>query len=279
MQPRPQEKTDMNHDYHFREGNSPLLISIPHVGTTIPKEVADRMTAESVALADVDWHLDLLYDMTKDYDISTLSAEYARYVIDLNRSPESTSLYPGQDVTGLCPIDTFAKEAIYLDGAEPDEREIQKRIEQYWRPYHQKIASELARIQAIHGIAILWDAHSIGSRVPRFFAGQLPDLNFGTADTSSCDTSLQQALAATMRESTHAKKYSYVFNGRFKGGYITRHYGMPSQNIHAVQLEMSQCIYMEESPPYKYDSELADNVKPLLSELLQTCLEWVSKHR
>ncbi len=269
----------MSHAYHFSEGSSPLLISIPHVGTTLPKEIACNLTTEAMRLADVDWHLDLLYDMAQDFNISTLSAEYARYVIDLNRSPENTSLYPGQDVTGLCPIDTFAKEPIYQDGAQPSEHEIQKRIEQYWLPYHQKLASELARIKAIHGVAILWEAHSIASQVPRFFTGQLPDLNFGTADTSSCDTSLQQALAATMRESPHAKKYNYVFNGRFKGGYITRHYGVPSQHIHAVQLEMSQRIYMEESPPYKYDSELAKNVKPLLSALLQTCLDWASKHR
>ncbi|HEY3300627.1 MAG TPA: N-formylglutamate deformylase [Methylophilaceae bacterium] len=267
----------MRHAYHFREGNSPLLISIPHVGTALPKEIACRLTTEAQRLPDVDWHLDLLYDMAQDYNISILEAEYARYVIDLNRSPENTSLYPGQDVTGLCPIDTFAKEAIYLDGAQPDEREIQQRIDQYWRPYHQKLTTELERIHAIHGIAVLWDAHSIASQVPRFFTGQLPDLNFGTADTTSCDASLQQALALTMQESSYAKNYSYVFNGRFKGGYITRHYGMPSKNIHAVQLEMSQHIYMEESAPYKYDSELANNVKPLLSALLQTCLDWASK--
>lgn len=269
----------MRHAYHFREGNSPLLISIPHVGTTLPKEIACRLTTEAQRLPDVDWHLDLLYDMARDYNISILSAEYARYVIDLNRSPENTSLYPGQDVTGLCPIDTFAKEAIYKDGAQPNEREIQKRIEQYWLPYHQKLASELARIKAIHGIAILWEAHSIASQVPRFFTGQLPDLNFGTADTKSCDVSLQQMLALTMQESSHAKGYNHVFNGRFKGGYITRHYGVPYNNIHAVQLEMSQRIYMEENPPYKYDAELAKNVKPLLSELLQTCIAWANRQR
>lgn len=269
----------MSHAYHFREGNMPLLISIPHVGTALPEQIARQLTPSALQLPDVDWHLQMLYDMAEDYNISILAAEYARYVIDLNRSPENTSLYPGQDVTGLCPIDTFAKKALYLDGLQPDENEVQNRIHQYWQPYHQKLAAELERIHAIHGIAVLWDAHSIASHVPRFFTGQLPDLNFGTADTTSCDTSLQQALATTMQESPHAKNYSYVFNGRFKGGYITRHYGMPNKNIHAVQLEISQSIYMEGNPPYKYDAELAKNVKPLLSELLQTCIAWANRQR
>lgn len=269
----------MNKTYHFCSGNSPVIISMPHVGTTLPNDIACRMSTEATVLKDVDWHLPMLYDMAKDYDISVISAEYARYVIDLNRSPENHSLYPGQDVTGLCPIDTFSKSAIYIDGEQPDEIEIQNRVEQYWQPYHEKLVTELQRIHSIHGIAILWDAHSIASHVPRFFSGKLPDLNFGTANLTTCDTSLQDALASTMRESIHAKNYSHVFNGRFKGGYITRHYGVPNMNIHAVQLEMSQCIYMEESPPYKYDAALAIKVKPLLTDLLKTCLSWAKDHK
>ena len=249
---------------------------MPHVGTGVPKDIECRLTPEAMLLPDVDWHLPILYDMAKDFDISVISAEYARYVIDLNRPPENTSLYPGQDVTGLCPIDTFAKNAIYLDGEQPDEKEIENRIEQYWQPYHDKLAAELKRIHAIHGVAILWDAHSIASHVPRFFNGQLPDLNFGTADLTTCSASLQDALATTLQKSTQTKHYSHVFNGRFKGGYITRHYGVPSINIHAIQLEMSQCIYMEEKPPYKYDEKLALKVKPLLAELLGTCLRWAN---
>ncbi|MDI1300229.1 N-formylglutamate deformylase [Methylotenera sp.] len=269
----------MDKTYNFYSGNSPLLISMPHAGTGIPEDMRYRLTPEALLLPDVDWHLPILYDMAKDYDVSVISAEYARYVIDLNRSPENTSLYPGQDVTGLCPIDTFAKSAIYQDGKEPDDNEIKDRIEKYWQPYHQKLATELQRIHAIHGVAILWDAHSIASHVPRFFIGQLPDLNFGTADSSSCNISLQNALAATMQELMHAKNYSHVFNGRFKGGYITRHYGMPNMNIHAIQLEMSQCIYMDENSPYKYNAKLAMKVKPLLSDLLKTCLNWAETQK
>lgn len=269
----------MDKTYNFYSGNAPLLISMPHVGTGIPKDLRCRLTSEALLLPDVDWHLPILYDMAKDFDVSVISAEYARYVIDLNRSPESTSLYPGQDVTGLCPVDTFAKNAIYQDGKEPCDNEIKERIGKYWQPYHQKLADELQRILAIHGVAILWDAHSIASHVPRFFTGQLPDLNFGTSDSSSCNISLQNALAATMHESIHAENYSHVFNGRFKGGYITRHYGVPNMNIHALQLEMSQCIYMEENPPYKYDSEIAMKVKPLLTDLLKTCLNWAKTQK
>lgn len=269
----------MNKTYHSFSSDSPILISMPHAGTALPEEIACRMTAEAKQLPDVDWHLPILYNTAKDYDISVISAEYARYVIDLNRPPKNVSLYSGQDTTSLCPIDTFAKLPIYLEGNQPDEHEIESRIEQYWQPYHEKLASELKRIHAIHGIAILWDAHSIASHVPRFFSGQLPDLNFGTADLTSCDASLQEALAIVMRDSIHAKKYSHVFNGRFKGGYITRHYGAPSMNIHAVQLEMSQCIYMEENSPYKYDAELAVKVKPLLTDLLEACLRWANDHK
>jgi N-formylglutamate deformylase len=269
----------MDKTYHFHRGNSPMLISIPHAGTMLPKDIYSRLTPKAKQLADVDWHLPILYDIAKGFDISILEAEYARYAIDLNRSPENSSLYPGQDVTGLCPIDTFAKQPIYLNGKQPNAKEISNRIEKYWMPYHKKLETELKRIRALHGIAILWDAHSIASHVPRFFTGKLPDLNFGTADLKSCDATLQEALATTMHHSVYAKKYSHVFNGRFKGGYITRHYGVPSINIHAVQLEISQCIYMEEMPPYKYNAELAINLKSLLVDLLNTCLNWANEHK
>ena len=249
---------------------------MPHVGTNLPKHIACNMTFQALIMADVDWHLTLLYDFAHTNGVSVLSANYMRYVIDLNRSPEDSSLYPGQDTTGLCPIDTFNKQPIYKEGKEPDQTEIQRRIEEFWRPYHHKLESELKRIYAIHGIALLWDAHSIASHVPRFFDGKLPDLNFGTADLQSCDASLQEAIAYNLQKSANAKKYSHVFNGRFKGGYITRHYGVPTLNIHAIQLEISQCIYMQEQAPYLYNPILAGELKPLLSELLETCILWAT---
>lgn len=259
--------------------NSPILLSMPHVGTKIPQIIAGNMTSAALKMPDTDWHLPLLYDMAEAYDVSVLSAIYMRYVIDLNRPPDDISLYPGQDTTGICPIDTFDKQPIYLNGKIPNEAEIRIRIKLYWKQYHLKLKSELHRIHSIHGVALLWDAHSIASYVPRFFSGKLPDLNFGTADLQSCNVSLQEALIEVMQNSEHAKKYSYVFNGRFKGGYITRSYGVPAINIHAVQLEMNQCIYMHENPLYQYAPELAKGVKSLLGDLIETCLAWASRHK
>jgi N-formylglutamate deformylase len=264
----------MNKTYQFSTGNSPLLISIPHAGTQLTPALAARMTPEALRLPDVDRHLVMLYDMAVDLDISVISAEYARYVIDLNRPLNDSSLYPGLDTTGLCPIDTFENQPIYIAGQEPNGVEIKQRIAQYWQPYHTKLAAELERIRKMYGFAILWDAHSIASQVPRFFSGELPDLNFGTDDGKSCHPLLQQAVADSMRDSVHAKTYTHIFNARFKGGYITRHYGAPKHNIHAIQLEMSQRNYMQEQYPYDYNVELAEKVKPLLTELLKTCLNW-----
>lgn len=265
----------MKQPFHFRQGDIPLLISMPHVGTSIPAEVRAQMHPVADNLSDTDWHLPLLYNMTSELGASVIHAENSRYVIDLNRSSDDSSLYPGQDTTGLCPVDTFAKEPLYLDGKIPDAAEVQRRIQHYWQPYHQQLQAELERLRAKHGIAILWDAHSIASQVPRFFQGKLPDLNFGTADQHSCASGLQQALAETLHVQTSA--YSHVFNGRFKGGYITRHYGQPTQNIHAVQLEMSQCIYMDEVAPYAYRADLAAQVQPLLRSLLKACRTWAEQ--
>lgn len=269
----------MKTPYHFHAGSVPLLISMPHAGTAIPPQLARDMTPAALQKPDTDWHLPVLYAMAKAMGASLLSAEFMRYVIDLNRPPDDANLYPGQDTTGLCPLDTFARQAIYQAGKHPGPAEIQTRIARYWRPYHDKLQAELARLLAIHGVAVLWDAHSIASQVPRFFTGRLPDLNFGTADGLSCDARLQQALADIMQTSAQAKTCSHVFNGRFKGGYITRHYGQPGRNIHAVQLEMSQCVYMQETPPYTYQPALAARVQPLLGELLETCTSWAGGHQ
>lgn len=265
----------MRQPFHFHQGDIPLLISMPHVGTTIPAEVRAQLTPVAEQLTDTDWHLPLLYNMTNELGASVIHAEYSRYVIDLNRSSDDSNLYPGQDTTGLCPVDTFAKQALYVDGKVPDAAEVQRRIQQYWLPYHQQLQAELERLRAKHGIAILWDAHSIASQVPRFFQGKLPDLNFGTADQRSCADGMQQALEETMQ--TTESGFSHIFNGRFKGGYITRHYGQPAQNIHAVQLEMSQCIYMDEAAPYSYRADLAAQVQPLLRSLIGACQIWAAQ--
>ncbi len=253
----------------FHQGTAPLLISMPHVGTHVPSAIAQRLTPEGRALHDTDWHLPRLYAFAKEMGASILQATHSRYVIDLNRPPDGASLYPGQSVTGLCPLDTFNDTPLYLPGQEPGEAEIAARREAVWHPYHDQLAAELARLRAAHGVALLWDAHSIRSRVPRFFTGKLPDLNLGTADGASCAPFLSQQLLAIAQA---APGYSAVLNGRFKGGHITRHYGRPAQNVHAVQLEMTQCSYMQESMPFAYLPEVAARVQPVLRTLLDAML-------
>jgi N-formylglutamate deformylase len=253
----------------FHQGNRPLLISMPHVGTHLPPAIAARLTPEGREVHDTDWHLGRLYDFARELGASILMATHSRYVVDLNRPPDGASLYPGQSVTGLCPVDTFDDTPLYAAGNGPDDAEIAERREAIWRPYHDQLAGELARIKVQHGVAMLWDAHSIRSVVPRFFEGKLPDFNLGTADGASCDPALAQQLLAIAQG---APGYTAVLNGRFKGGHITRHYGQPVRGVHAVQLEMTQCIYMQEAMPFDYLPELAQRVQPTLRSLLATVL-------
>ena len=269
----------MQKPFVFHQGNSPLLISIPHAGIELPKEIKLRMTPAGVQTPDTDWHLPLLYDMAGRLGVSLLAAEYSRYVIDLNRPSDDSNLYPGMNTTRLCPVDTFSQAPIYRNGLEPTANEIKLRTEQYWQPYHLQLSNELDRMKNSYGVAVLWDAHSIASQVPRFFSGKLPDLNFGTVDGTSCDASLEQALSKVMQDATNLSGYSHVFNGRFKGGYITRHYGRPRSEIHAIQLEMCQSIYMNEQEPFEYHPYRAQQLKHLLSTLLNTCLNWVQTRK
>lgn len=257
-------------DFQFTAGRIPLLVSMPHVGTDIPDDIAATMSAPALGRADTDWHLVQLYDFLRDMGASTISARWSRYVIDLNRPPENTNLYPGMDTTGLCPVDTFARTPLYLDGV-PDDAEVQRRLARYWQPYHQQLRAELDRLLGIHGRVALWDAHSIASVVPRFFEGRLPDLNFGTAKGTSCDAGMERAIVNVARAQD---TYSVAVNGRFKGGHITRHYGQPANRVHAIQLEMSQCVYMDEAAPYGYRPDLAQGVQGLLREMTGAAADW-----
>jgi N-formylglutamate deformylase len=259
-------------DFRFKPGKVPLLVSMPHVGIDIPDDVADRLAPCALARADTDWHLAELYGFAEELGASTLAARWSRYVIDLNRPPEDTNLYPGLDTTGLCPLDTFGREALYRPGMAPSSDEVERRLQRYWRPYHQQLRAELDRLLAQHGTVVLWDAHSIASRVPRFFEGRLPDLNFGTAEGRSCAPGLEQAVLKVARAQD---RYSVAQNGRFKGGHITRFYGQPERHVHAIQLEMSQCLYMNEAPPFDYRPQDAGQVQPLLRHMLESSIEWV----
>lgn len=256
-------------NYLFREGRAPLLVSMPHVGLDIPDEIAGTMTDHALTRADTDWHVDALYDFLDEIGASTIAAVQSRYVIDLNRAPDGADLYPGQDTTELCPTTSFHHVPLYRKDSEPDTAEITRRIEAYWRPYHAKLAAELARLKAEFGFALLWDAHSIRSAVPRFFDGVLPDFNLGTAAGASCDEDLAARVFAVADE---ANDYSAVRDGRFKGGYITRTYGRPDAGFHAIQLELSQRTYMDEAPPYPFRDDLAARVRPVLRRMLDAML-------
>lgn len=249
--------------YRFLAGRTPLLVSMPHTGTYIPMDLKKRMTAAALALPDTDWHLEKLYNFLGDMGASVLVATYSRYVVDLNRPPDNANLYPGQDTTPLVPLDTFHREPLYRRDAEPPAGEIAGRIAAYWQPYHAKLTEELERLCEKFDYALLWDAHSILSEVPRFFAGRLADFNLGTADGKSCGPGIGEALLAKV------SGYSAVLNGRFKGGYITRRYGDPARAVHAVQLELAEATYMSESPPYRLRNELAARLRPQLRLLIE----------
>lgn len=252
--------------FKFRAGTAPLLVSMPHTGTHIPDWLAPRLSAAARALPDTDWHLERLYDFVDGLGASVLVATHSRYVVDLNRPPDNANLYPGQDTTGIVPLDTFHREPLYLPGFPPSDDEVSERIRTYWRPYHDRLRQGLAEIKAKHGFALLWDAHSIFSVLPRFFKGKLPDLNLGTADGRSCAPGIGEALAQSVEE------YRVALNGRFKGGYITRHYGDPANGVHAVQLELSEGTYMEEKAPYRFREDRAKRLRPQLRTLLELFL-------
>jgi N-formylglutamate deformylase len=257
--------------YIFSAGTAPLLISMPHCGTHIPPQLAVDMTPAALEVPDTDFHLPQLYDFVAGLGASVLSATHSRYVIDLNRAPDGAILYPGASNTELCPTTRFDFAPVYRAGRAPDAAAIQARVEEYWQPYHGKLADELERIRQQHGYALLFDAHSIVSVCPRFFAGRLTDLNLGTANGASCDPALGASLLDQAQAYPH---WTSVLNGRFKGGYITRQYGKPERAVHAVQLELSERTYMVEAPPFALDEALANQVRPVLRALIDTMLAW-----
>ena len=262
--------------YRYARGQSPLVVSMPHVGTYAPPSVARTFSDAAAQRPDTDWHLPRLYDFLGEIDATVITATHSRYVIDVNRPPDDQSLYPGQDVPGLCPLDSFDKRPVYREGQAPDAEEVRRRRIRYWEPYHRRLAAELARVRAAHGVAMLWEAHSIISEAPRFFVGRLPEFNLGTASGASCDAALAQRLLNNLLRYTG---YYAVLNGRFKGGYITRHYGKPEHGIHAIQMEMSTSLYIHERCPFPFREDLAKRVRPILREQLELVTTWASSRR
>ena len=254
--------------FTLHRGDAPLLLSLPHDGSLIPPALAQRMVPAARRAPDTDWHVSRLYAFARELGASILVPRHSRYVVDLNRPEDDVSLYPGQNTTGLCPIVQFSGEPVYLEGQGPDAAEVASRVDTYWRPYHQSLQSELARIHARHGRAVLWEGHSIRGEVPFLFEGRLPDLNLGTAAGASCSPVLQSRLEAVLAAQD---EYDWVANGRFKGGHITRHYGDPGNGVDAVQLEISQRNYMDETS-FDWDEGKAARLQRVLRALLEAAL-------
>jgi len=253
----------------LERGSAPLLISLPHDGSHIPAAIAARLRPAARRAPDTDWHVGQLYaPLARELGASVLRPLASRYVVDLNRPADGQALYPGRRETGLVPTIGFDGEPLYLDGQEPDAEEIRQRVADWWQPYHHALAQELERLRALHGRVVLWEGHSIRSHVPMLFEGRLPDFNVGTADGASCSADLQWRLTNVLEAQ---RQYDFVVNGRFKGGYITRHYGRPEHGVQAVQLELSQCRYMDEES-FAWDGAKAATVQDTICQLLRQCL-------
>ena len=257
--------------FQLSRGNVPLLVSLPHSGELIPDALKDDFDPRALDVEDTDWHLQRLYGFAEQLGASMLRPRFSRYVVDLNRPPDNAPMYPGANNTELCPTRFFSGDPIYREGRAPDAAAVADRTRRYWRPYHDALRAELERLRAEHGHVVLFDGHSIKSELPWLFEGRLPALNLGTVAGASCAPELRDALAGVLAGQSG---YEHVVDGRFKGGYITRHYGRPADRVHAVQLEMTWACYMEEEPPYRYRNDRAVEVTPVLHELLRTMRDW-----
>ena len=260
------------------EGDGPLIVSVPHAGTEIPDDVEAQLLSPWLSRCDADWAVDRLYDFAAGLGATVIRTCISRTVIDVNRDPSGRSLYPGQATTGLCPIETFDGEPLYAKGDEPGEIEIGLRRERYFDPYQARLAHEIGRLRGKHPKIVLYDAHSIRSVIPRLFEGTLPQFNIGTNSGTSCDNALTEAIERLCDASGHSR----VTNGRFKGGWITRHYGDPERGIHAIQMELACRGYLrepeeavsEENWPAPYDPDFAAPLRATLKQILEACLQF-----
>ena len=260
--------------FRLHEGTAPLIISVPHAGLALPEQLVARLTPLALTRVDADWHVDQLYQFGHELGASFLIANHSRYLIDLNRAPDDAALYADAVQTGLCPNLSFSGETLYKDGAGPNAAEIAQRRTHYWQPYHDALRQLIERTRTRCGQVLLLDAHSIRSELPRLFAGRLPDINVGTYDGRSCHARVSAALRATLEAQT---LWRWVIDGRFKGGHITRHYGQPAQGVHAVQIELAQCAYMDEGQlglptPPPFDAQRSAALRAQLQALLGALL-------
>lgn len=252
-----------------QKGDGAIVLGLPHTGTFVPDDIAANLNVTGRALADTDWHIDRLYDGLLE-GVTTVRANFHRYVIDANRDPDGVSLYPGQNTTTLVPMTDFEGQNIWK--VPPTEDDISDRIASFHAPYHAALQAELDRVRARHGHVILYDCHSIRSRIPHLFNGTLPDLNVGTFDGRSCASTIEGSVSAVC---AGASEYSSVLNGRFKGGWTTRHYGQPSRGYHAIQMELAQSTYLSaEATPWTYDADKADKLRDVLRTILSSLADW-----
>lgn len=258
--------------FHLLRGDAPLLISLPHVGTRLPDDLEPRLALPARAVPDTDWLLVELYDFLPELGVTRLHAEMSRQTIDLNRPPDDTPLYT-TTTTGLIPAELFDGTPAWLPGQAPTADEQAALLARYWKPYHDALRAERARLREAHGQMLLLDLHSIQSVVPRLFDGVLPELNIGTNRGRACPPSLAEALASAVAPSP----YDHVVDGRFRGGFITRHYGRPEDGFHAVQLELSQVTYMDEAAAPRVHPERAAEVRPWLRAFVEAALRWIEE--
>jgi N-formylglutamate deformylase len=253
--------------FEVKQGISPVILAFPHTGTEVSPAIWDRLNDNGKLLADTDWHIHELYAALLP-DATTVRATFHRYVIDANRDPHGVSLYPGQNTTGLVPETDFDGIAIWREGEEPTEDDIADRLAGFHGPYHAALKAEIDRVKAMHGVAVLYDCHSIRSLIPFLFDGPLPDFNIGTDTGRSCDARIEKAAAEI---AGRAEGYTSVVNGRFKGGWTTRHYGQPETGVHAIQMELAQITHLAtEAPPFAYDAGKAEALRRHLKDILTT---------
>ncbi len=253
----------------IHRGDAPLVVSFPHTGIDIPAPFDWGMVSRDFSLTDTDWHIEKLYDFVRDMGATTIRTHVSRAVIDVNRDPSGASLYPGQATTGLCPLTTFDGEPLYHPGFEPNEESINTRRALYFEPYHAALADEIARLRGTHDTVVVYDCHSIRSVVPRLFEDRLPVLNIGTNGGQSCSPELRESLGAM----AYSSGFSSIMDGRFKGGWITRHHGQPDNGVHAVQMELAMRGYLlDEHDPAVFDVGFAQPLRAVLVTLLQACL-------
>jgi N-formylglutamate deformylase len=263
-----------------KRGDAPMIVTFPHTGTDIPADIEEKLHSPWLARKDADWWVQLLYDFVQSLGVTTVRTSLSRTVIDVNRDPSGASLYPGQATTDLCPVITFDGEPLYEPGQEPDAGEIERRRAEYFAPYHAALEDEIRRLRAQHPCVVLYDAHSIRSRVSRLFDGVLPHLNIGTNNGATCDSTLTASIESVCDKSG----FTRVTNGRFRGGWTTRHYGDPARGIHAVQMELACRGYMAEPAepftsnnwPPAYDPAKATALRTTLNSVVQACLAFAN---